>query len=115
MSTIERWQQPFRNVPVHAEWISVWHNGGVQWSVEEPKFGGHIWLTEYGQQGCLQWIDLPSDPSKALRRVLPEERMVERVQVVKQVIGIIDGLEPEKLAKIRALMVHALFQWGGEV
>ena len=138
----ERWQQPFRNVPVHAEWISVWYNGGVQWSVEEPKFVGHIWLTEDGQQGCLQWIDLPSDCSKAIRRVLPEERMVERVKIVKQVIELIDqaahflapnpnpveyqsdpglfemhahnnGLALEKLATIKALMVHARFQWGG--
>jgi len=77
MSTLECWQRPFMDVPPHAEWIAVDAAGEARWSVEKLRMINTVWSNVWslGQFGHLAWVPPPIDSTKAIRRVLPEERV----------------------------------------
>ena len=72
---IERWQEPFKDLPMKANWICADSAGDCRWHETKPHCMVDVWLSLFTACGWIDCFKRPSDWENALRQVQPEERI----------------------------------------
>jgi len=77
MKTLERWEQPFLDLPAEANWIAVDSMRSCAWYSKEPFYLSGFWVNE-GLSGYLGRFPTLTNRDvwpRSLRKVMPEERV----------------------------------------